>query len=263
MTSRNDKPKNEKEGSLGSTPSSHGSQLRVVDAERKRVWSWGFGVDSTHGIEMDIIREARIDEIIASDPGYEMDYTYEKVIPFFKERWENLGLKVTILKRDKKIYDHFFDKKMVPLGWVSPYCSSYFKRDLIRPYIRNEYHEVIECIGHTVDEPRRIKFNTPKWLTREYPNYDFKITRRMAELYFKIRDMPYGKSSCWFCPNKSWNYFYTLDENKLEKLIVLEENAIGNPPPTLKLEGSMKNNIKLQTSLDDWDDFNCSEYCYK
>ncbi len=233
----------------------------------KRIWSWGFGTDSTAGIEFDIKNGIQIDEIISSDPGNEMQHTYDKVIPFYKKRWEDMGYKVTIIKRPYTLYDHFYDKKMVPMGWVYPYCSDHFKRTFIRQYYNKNYYKkgynITECIGHTFLEEKRLKFNTPKYIQREYPNYNIQRTKRDCE---KILPLKTGKSACWFCPNKSWRYFYKLDKSQINKLVMLEDNAEGDPKPTLKLGGSMRDNILNQTSLDDydedWDDFNCSDYCY-
>ncbi|MCH8908371.1 MAG: hypothetical protein IH840_14885 [Candidatus Heimdallarchaeota archaeon] len=234
--------------------------------ESKIFWSWGFGRDSTYGIEYSISQGVDFD-VIASDPGQEMDYTYESTIPFYRNRWEKQGVKVHIISRDYDIYSHFWNKKMVPLGWANPYCSSHFKRDLIRSWYRKNFKEfqIIEYIGHTFEELNRIKYNTPKWLTREYPNYDRQVTKSYIDEYYRTNGLlnP-GKSACWFCPNKPLSHFQNLSEDQLDKLIKLENNTRGNPKPTLKLEGSLKELIKLQSSLDDfdWTELNCSSYCY-
>ncbi len=231
-----------------------------------RVWSWGFGKNSTVGIERDIKLNRPIDLIVATNPGNEMDFTYSDVIPFYKERWESMGYDVVILKRDYKLYDHFFDKKQVPLGWVNPYCSSHFKRDVIRPYLRKRFHEVIECIGFTYSEKSRSLTKTPKWLTREYPLITDEITEDDCIRYFNENNLlATGKSACWFCPNKPLHHFQSLSKDQIKLLVLLEDNAEGKngkPKPTLRMEGSIKKLIVNQTSLEDWGDFNCSEYCY-
>ena len=243
--------------------------------------SWGFGRDSTYLVESLINQGITDFEVIASDPGQEMEYTYSKTIPFYKPRWEKLGIKVNIISRDYDIYSHFWDKNQVPLGWFNPYCSSHFKRDLIwnfyrrrfgktnkkgNKYLAGRFINIVEMIGHSLEEKDRLKYPKLKWLKREYPNHTRGISKPMIKKYFKENDLvDPQKSACWLCPNKPWGYFRTLPKEKLDSLIMLEDNAKGTkgkPPPTLKEKGSMRDNVKNQTSLDDWEDLNCSEYCY-
>jgi len=234
-----------------------GNSTQRIAGTISRVWSWGGGTDSTAGILLDLKEGKQIDEIIFADPGFEQNITYD-IIPKYTEIFESYDVLVTILKRPYTIVEHFKEKQMVPLGWVNPYCSSHFKRDLIRPYLRKKYHKVIECIGHSYDEPNRIKFNTPKWLTREYPNFDRKMKR---EDLIKILPILVGKSACKFCPNKSMDYFTTLKFNEPEVIDLMVEMENNPFNATFKLNFRMEN-LRDQTSLTDWEDFNCSEYCY-
>ncbi len=261
--------------------------------EIKNVVSWGFGNDSTYLVESLINQGRRDFIIISSDPGNEEERTYKVTIPFYKPRWEKLGLEVIIIDRGYKLFDYFFDRNQVPLGHFNPLCSSHFKRDLIRAWFREQWGkerktgvkylagnfiQINEMIGHTLEEKDRCKYpEKPKWLNRLYPNYTNQITKDDIKRYWIKRDLPEPKkSACWFCPNKPLRHFkkMRIDEpNQFKKLLDLEANAKGTngkPAPTLKREGSLLQLIVNQGSLLDFDfdddldlsELNCSSYCY-
>lgn len=266
----------------------------------KKVASWGFGNDSTFMIE-DLINKGETDFIvIGSDPGQEMDRSYEVVIPFYTKRWRDLGIEVHIIKLPYDIYTYFYDIEQVPLGWLNPKCSSHFKRDFIRSWYRNAWGvvnknddkilygrniSIIEMIGHSLEEKGRVKYPTsPQWLVRKYPNYDNKVTKPMIKKYFADNNIPEPmKSACWFCPNKPVSAFAKIKNEfplKFKMLVKLENHAKGvdgRPAPTLKEKGPIDELVEAyeikkakegkQTKLDDFFDLdeselNCSSYCY-
>ena len=112
-----------------------------VKFQEIRIWSWGGGIDSTAGIEKDILLGRPIADIIFADTGSEKDLTY-KAGMFYIVRWSNLGIKVTVLTHpDGPLLSRFAAKKHVTLGYVNNSCSSTSKRDLISKYIYNTYRK--------------------------------------------------------------------------------------------------------------------------
>ncbi len=207
--------------------------------------------------------------IIASDPGCEMDATY-KIIPFYKEYFEERGLNVNIIRRGYNLLDYFWKRNQVPMGWANPLCSSHFKRDLINSFYREKHSEnnklyknkieIIELLGITTDEITRAKPASNSWKTRKYPLIDLNMDRNACIHYLKQRDLPIPvKSGCWLCPNRNWNYFKELKSNfpqRFKLLIELEENATIRYPtnsPTFKPGKAMKN-LRNSEKLEKWFD---------
>jgi 3'-phosphoadenosine 5'-phosphosulfate sulfotransferase (PAPS reductase)/FAD synthetase len=254
----------------------------------KKYISWGFGQQSTALAVMVANKDPRLKEywyaeIIASDPGHEMDDTY-KIIPFYKQYFEDRGLKVMIIDRGYTLIEYFTKRQQVPMGWANPLCSSHFKRDLINTYYRSENSingrlykkdiEIIELLGITTDEATRAKHAKEGWKTRKYPLIDINMDRNACISYLKKRDLPIPvKSGCWLCPNRNWSYFEQLKTDykvRFNMLIDLEENAaIRYPdnPPTLKPKKPMKN-LAISENIEIWfdnivDDQTCDGgYCF-
>lgn len=250
--------------------------------------SWGFGWDSTALALMIANKVPALKEwwdcgIVCADPGNETDRTYE-VMPYYMDYFEDKGLEVVKLVGKEilgdTLYDYFWKKNMVPLGWATPICSVTFKRDVIHNYYRQTHGtknrsgkkalyatkvEITELIGFNLDDYKRINYNKRNnWLNRRYPLFEFGVTKAECKAYILKNGHPApGKSSCWFCPNKSWNYFRQMDKKSLQKMIDMEENAKKyNPidPPTFK--GKPMAQLKDVTDKDIYADDMCSKYCH-
>lgn len=233
----------------------------MTDKRKYRVIMFGLGQQSTVLVEMAIEGKLQVDEIITCDTGEEMPQSYD-TLEFYKKRLEAANIKFTILKRDYPLYEHFYSQNKVPLGWVNPYCSSHFKRDLANSHYRKTLSngrlyakdiEIIEYLGITTDEIGRMKPAKESWKTKEYPLIEMGMSRQDCINYLKDRYIPIPvKSGCWLCPNKSWNYFKEMKYNQpklFEKLIQLEKNA---EKYNATLKGKPMSSIHQSEDLRDW-----------
>jgi hypothetical protein len=104
-------------------------------------------------------------------------------------------------------------------GVIRRQCTAEYKIEPITKYIRSEMlglkkgevyrgeDKIEQVFGISFDERHRAKNGNgdPKWMLRDYPLVDMKLTRwqviAMAEKWFPDRTFP--RSACVFCPYKS------------------------------------------------------------
>lgn len=153
------------------------------------------------------------DLIIFADTSFEHPLTYEwiKVVQkLFPDRF--VWLK-PVLKGDFKT-------------WHPPICTKQMKVEPIRRYLRSMgVKEAIKYLGMTIEEKKRVRKNSVKWIKHEYPLIKLKWTRAQCQKYLldNIGFVPL-RSGCTICKyNKAVKFdkaVRTIDSYAIRKGVI-------------------------------------------
>lgn len=179
------------------------------------VVSFSGGKDSTAMLLRMLELGTPVDEIIFCDTSVEFPQMYEHI----DKVEQYIGRKITKLKAEHDYPYMMLEhrKKNGTQGYSFPdflsrWCTAYFKRDMIKRYLKNTAN-VIQYIGIAADEPKRIK-------DKCYPLADWGWTEADCLKYCYDKGFDWGglyelfpRVSCWCCPLKSLNELRQLRHN--------------------------------------------------
>lgn len=183
-----------------------------------RVLSYGGGVQTVAIITMILTGQLpRPDIIVMADTGYEVSSTFEYLDRVVKPGLSSIGMQVEVVPHSFARVDLYSTGGdiLLPMytmnngkcGKFPTYCSSKWKRDTIRRWLRKiaNVKQADMWIGLTTDELERMNCSGLKWLTNVYPLIEI-VPLSRASCLKKISDFgwptPY-KSRCKICPNQS------------------------------------------------------------
>lgn len=114
------------------------------------------------------------------------------------------------------------------VGLLPRQCTGAYKVDVVKREIRKVANahwsslKVREYIGISYDEVQRMRNSDVKYIYLDYPLAYSRITRNDCKQYLDDRNIPVGRSACYFCP------FHSIDEwrNIREKYPDLYKDAV-------------------------------------
>jgi len=147
-----------------------------------QVWSCGGGRQS--GAIAELIRQGRLprpDLCVMTNTGRERSSTWPFVDGFIRPKLAEVGLELTIIKKDDwATVDLLSTKGLVllpgftnqsgSLGKLEPYCSGEWKREVLMRYLRSlGVESATNWIGISLNEMSRVRRPRVKWLQIRYP----------------------------------------------------------------------------------------------
>lgn len=180
----------------------------------KHIVSFSGGKDSTAMLLKMIENNMQIDDIIFLDTTVEFPEMYEHIDKVEKY----INRKITRLKADKDFeymllhYEKKKGKNKGQKGYSFPdfrnrWCTNYFKKSVIRKYIKNKYKDcdIIEYHGIAIDETERLNKNKEKVI--KYPLVNWNMTEKDCLEYCYAKGFNWSglyekfhRLSCWCCP---------------------------------------------------------------
>ena len=169
----------------------------------KKIVCYSGGKDSTAMLIYLLENQKQVDDIIYVDMDEWMWFNSINHI-----RWVayQLNCKIHIINAMEEIKKGF-ERYGFP-SFFNRWCTG-IKRDLMRDYIKEKYpnEEIIQYIGYTADEDKRIGKNIYTYGSVEYPLVDAGITSdetlEMCQKYNLDFNEVYNHHShynCWLCP---------------------------------------------------------------
>jgi hypothetical protein len=159
-------------------------------------------------------------------------YTAEFVIPLF----DHLGLRLEIVTADGSLYEKGSHLPRIPAytggGQLPVFCSNYWKRDLIRRYLRQlgygPDHPILQWIGLSLDEVGRMKSTGRKWIKNHWPLIlDARMRRgECIQLVLNYGWPSPPRSACWMCPfrrNVEWLHLFKHWPDDWNNAVALDE----------------------------------------
>jgi hypothetical protein len=204
--------------------------------KRFEIWSSGGGVQST-AIAILILRGLlpRPDRAVIADTGRETQETWDYLENVVNPELSKIGFGVERLPveaREDGIQPNGLPKLwngkgtlLIPayevgLPKLSAYCSSHWKRDVVKRWaIREGLTPATNWLGMSTDEMDRVA--TPRahnWLL-DYPLI-YKVPRSRKGCVNEIEQFgwpPAPKSSCYICPNRRNSQWRHLRDNRPEE----------------------------------------------
>lgn len=186
--------------------------------EQYHVVSFSGGKDSTAMLLRMLELNMQVDEIIFCDTSVEFPQMYEHV-----EKVKNyIGREITYL-RPEHDYEYMLLKYRihardgsVKTGKSFPsmqirWCTSYFKRDIIRKHLTGK--DYVQYIGIAADEMKRVR-------NERYPLVEWGWTEADCLRYCKEKGFDWGglydifhRVSCWCCPLQPMDELRNLRHN--------------------------------------------------
>lgn len=146
--------------------------------------------------------------VIAADTGREMPSTWEYADEFMRPLLASVGLDLHIAPHDLATRDLYSGNGdlLVPVytetGKFQTFCSSEWKRDVVRRYARRVLGtdtNLINWIGFSLDEIKRVKGEEG----RRYPLIELMLTSADCQYIIQQAGLPLPrKSRCWMCPHQ-------------------------------------------------------------
>ena len=217
----------------------------------KNVLLYGAGTQSTGLLLMMLDKGQRPDLVIFADtrsePKFVMDYFW-KVTEYVLKKY---GLLIKSVWREKGgglendiLYNFGERVASLPLftaggGMIRRQCTNEYKIAPMSKYIKKEFgigrgkwdskSEVNRMFGISLDEIERCKVSTYWWAVNKYPLVDWRMYRHevidyINEKHPKLKNPP--RSSCYFCPFHSDDYWRRLKEkhpDEFAKAIEIDE----------------------------------------
>ena len=198
--------------------------------------SFGAGTQSTGLLLMYLNKkiEAELDLIIFADTGSEPLFVYEYFNYFQSYIKEKYNRGIIVLKQKYTLEEHIRgdyngDFKRSPslpyyseTGLLKRQCTVDYKIIPIEKYVRKFYniHKKKNPItynmimGISFDERERMRVSQRWYRENKYPLVELKLSRKNVIDYIKecgVKEPP--RSSCYFCPFHSDNYWKMLKDN--------------------------------------------------
>lgn len=176
--------------------------------EGVRVLSFGGGVQTTALAVMWVRGEIEADIAVMSDTGGETPETYQHVdvvARFLAEHGERLEI---VTHADGVSLEDWTLTRSTPIpirtrnALGHRQCTNKWKIEPVKRYARNLGAKHLTMIlGISLDEYQRMKPDREKWVTREYPLIDCKLTRADCREIVREAGLPDPpKSACFYCP---------------------------------------------------------------
>lgn len=144
----------------------------------------------------------------------------------------DLFTEVDLYSRDDK--ELMLPVYTVPNGKLSAYCSGEWKRDVAMRYMRRtlELESVVNWIGYSTDEMRRVSTPRRKWCQLRYPLIeDVPMNRNGCKALIESMGWPPApRSSCFMCPHHSdeeWQDIKDTDPEDFARAVDLEREIRG------------------------------------
>lgn len=231
----------------------------------KYIASCSFGKDSMatillalkHGEPLDgaVYCELMFDQKTSGEIPEHKEFIDQTALPFM----EKIGIPVTMIRPEKTLKDFFYHKR----GEKSKYCGKMVgfpmvgrcelngqaKVKAIKAYWKKQPPNSVQYIGIAADEPKRLarmKSNSIS-LLEKYKVTEaaaFEICKR-AGMLSPIYDFT-TRNGCFFCPN--------AQENELRHLRKFHPELWRQLLQMSKTENLIKNNFKVDKSLQDFED---------
>jgi hypothetical protein len=161
----------------------------------------------------------RPDRIVISDTGREAQSTWDYADQHVRPLLESVGLRLEVAPHSLATVDLYSHKGTLllpvftPTGKFSAYCSSEWKRDVMRRYLRNSgVNSATNWIGYSYDERRRWEGRRETdgpWRER-YPLVERMLTKADCVRIIRKAGKPLPpKSACFLCPhrmNSEWRF---------------------------------------------------------
>lgn len=119
-----------------------------------------------------------------------------------------------------------------PAGKMPAFCSGEWKREVASRYMRKTLglRDVVNWIGYSTDEMRRVSTARKKWLQLRYPLItDFPASRERCVAIVRAMGWPEPpRSSCWMCPHHSdseWREMAARYPEDFAKAIAIEADV--------------------------------------
>jgi hypothetical protein len=184
--------------------------------QRTQVWASGGGVQSAAIAALIVQGKLRPDLAIIVDTEREQSTTWQYMDDVITPALHKVGV---ILHRVRKSeFEHrdlyggkdsnillmpTFTTKSGTIGKKPNFCSSYWKREVIKRWVNSHGVKSIDTwLGISVDEMQRIQVEkSSKWANR-YPLIEAKMNRSDCMSLVASMGWPSPpRSSCWMCPN--------------------------------------------------------------
>ena len=185
----------------------------------KTVWSSGGGVQS-NAIAALIVQGKlpKPDIAVIVDTEQEMSSTWDYYERVTKPAPASVGVDLIRIPKSRYATVGYFSKNgdtfLMPVftdftgepAKLPTNCSNEWKERVVQRYSRELYPDAKQFsvwIGITIDEPKRFKQSTGKWL-KDYPLARLRM-RRHDCINLVVNEMGWPlppKSTCWNCPNK-------------------------------------------------------------
>ncbi len=218
------------------------------------VWSCGGGVQSTAvAVLIEQGKLPKPDYALITDNGWEKSSTWEYVNEHLSPRLEAFGVRLHIVKSadyvDTSLLDHG-DYVRIPayhlsegkVGKLKTICSGLWKGKVARKWMREQgIKRADNWLGMSIDEQRRARPSTLKWVQLRYPLIDLGINRE--DCLWLINDAGWPRpprTSCYLCPQQddaSWLRLQTQYPDDWERAVEAER-AIQKQRPDIYLHNS-------------------------
>lgn len=116
-------------------------------------------------------------------------------------------------------------------GRLNRGCTRDFKINPILKFLKkhktNDLPSVVQCIGISLDEMRRMKPSRDKWWVSRWPLIEKRMSRHQCLEWMKEKKYPEPpRSACVFCPfhhNKEWRRLQTEEPEEFQKAVEFEQ----------------------------------------
>ena len=248
---------------------------------RTLTWSSGGGVQSTAIAVLVAQRKLPTPELmVMADTGREQtpvwDYLRDYVNPMLRQ---TVGREIEIAGHALATVDLYSKsgKLLIPAftapsGKLPTYCSTEWKRRVVRRWLRLKGHgprrPIDTWIGISRDEITRMKDSDVDWQRYTYPLIDLVPTRRVdcIQLVLDAGLPTPPRSSCWMCPFHTRAEWVEMTPSDKAKAILLDEE-IRQQDPNVYLHNSRKPLIEVLEmtdgeEVDERDGVCDSGYCF-
>ena len=199
-----------------------------------KILMMGYGTQ-TIGLLL-MVLDGKIDEqldlIIFADTGDEPQHVYDYADMFDLYVKENYGIEIIRVSKGEKslereVTDYISGKsetkaKLLPYfstnnGLLMRQCTDHFKIRPIDKYIKKHFNPSInrtieKWFGISMDEIQRMRISQVSWNYNRYPLIEMELHRhQVIDYVMKYHNLPEPpRSSCYFCPFHSDNYWRFL-----------------------------------------------------
>lgn len=179
----------------------------------------------------------RPDRAVIADTAREARSTWDYLDAYTRPLLATVGLDVEIAPHGLATVDLYSHQGTLLLpvwtatGKFSAFCSSEWKRDVIRRHLRaagiGPETTVTNWIGFAFDERRRIKGEDSHLWQRRYPLVELGLTKADCQVIIADEGLPLPpSSSCWMCPHRSnaeWRHVRDNLPEQWQEAIALDE----------------------------------------
>lgn len=195
--------------------------------ERTQVWASGGGVQSAAIAALIVQGKLRPDLAVIVDTEREQSTTWQYMERYVAPALSKVGVTLNRVRRSDfesrdlhssngTLLIPVFTTKGGTVGKLSNYCSSYWKREVIKRWANAQGVKAVDLwLGISVDEMERVQTEKyAKWRTR-YPLIEQRMNRGDCVTLVESMGWPTPpRSSCWMCPNHTQHEWRDIRDNK-------------------------------------------------